>query len=282
MFKTKKYELVTLDDESLKRLQKIELDMLCELDRICRKYDINYCIYAGTMLGAVRHGGFIPWDDDIDVAMLRPEYEKFLEACRNELDPQKYFFQDYRTDKNYFWGFGKIRRIGTDYITFGREHLKGHTGVWIDVFPMDSIPDNRIEAYVHSKCCFAIRKIMYARVGCKVEKSIFARLWYRLLSIIPRSVLFCLYEKLISVDKDKKTKLVRIATFPIARNQKGGYKREWFESKNEVVFEGKSFFGVSNPDEYLTFKCGDYMSLPPPEKRKKHLASKIDLGDFDI
>jgi hypothetical protein len=87
-----KENVYTLSDKELRSLQMILLDMLLEIDRICKKNDIRYCLFAGTMLGAVRHGGFIPWDDDLDVAMTRFEYEKFKKACLQDLDESKYFF----------------------------------------------------------------------------------------------------------------------------------------------------------------------------------------------
>ena len=82
--------MIELDAQTLRALQKTELELLIEVDRICRKCGIHYNIIAGTLLGAVRHGGFIPWDDDADVAMLRPEYEKFRKACETELDTSRF------------------------------------------------------------------------------------------------------------------------------------------------------------------------------------------------
>ena len=85
--------MIKLTEAQLRRVQKIELEMLVEVDRICRKCGIKYCIIAGTLLGAVRHKGFIPWDDDADVAMLRQEYERFRDACEKELDESRFEFQ---------------------------------------------------------------------------------------------------------------------------------------------------------------------------------------------
>ena len=88
--------MIQLDDKTLRQLQMIELEMLIEVDRICKKCEIKYNIIAGTLLGAVRHGGFIPWDDDADVAMLRPEYEKFRNACKTELDTSRFYLDVYK------------------------------------------------------------------------------------------------------------------------------------------------------------------------------------------
>ena len=86
--------MIQIDQKTLRKLQMIELEMLIELDRICRKNDIKYTIIGGTLIGALRNGGFIPWDDDIDVAMLRGEYEKFRKACKKDLDLSRFYFQD--------------------------------------------------------------------------------------------------------------------------------------------------------------------------------------------
>ena len=91
--------MIQLDDNMLRKLQMIQLEMLTEVDRICRKCNIQYNIIAGTLLGAIRHKGYIPWDDDADVAFLRPEYEKFRDACKSELDKSRFIFQDHRNTK---------------------------------------------------------------------------------------------------------------------------------------------------------------------------------------
>ena len=94
-------EIVKLTSGQLRTLQLIELEMIVEVDRICRKKHIQYTLDGGTLLGAVRHKGFIPWDDDADIVMTRHEYARFFHACKNDLDKERFFLQEYRTDPNY-------------------------------------------------------------------------------------------------------------------------------------------------------------------------------------
>ena len=124
---------VEIKGVDLRRLQLVQLELLDELDRVCRKNGIPYMLDGGTMIGAVRHKGFIPWDDDIDVAMLREDYER-LKGVQSDFDSGKCFFQDDSTDPEYRWGYGKLRRKGTSFIRLGQEHLKQKDGVFIDIF----------------------------------------------------------------------------------------------------------------------------------------------------
>lgn len=101
---------IKLTDKELRRLQLTQTEMLKEIHRICVKNNIKYIMDAGTLLGAVRHGKFIPWDDDIDIRILRSEYKKLCEALENDLDENKFFFQNYESDKNYLWFYSRIKK----------------------------------------------------------------------------------------------------------------------------------------------------------------------------
>lgn len=268
--------MIHLTQEQLRQLQLIELELLTEADRICRKCNIHYNIIAGTLLGAVRHGGFIPWDDDADIALLRPEYEKFAEACKTELDTSRFYFQDHTNTPGYRWGYGKLRRKDTLFLREHQEHMPYEQGVFIDVFPLDYVPENYLLRCLHNFRCFLYRKFFWAEVGKMADKSKFMRNLYRIMSKIPEQNLKKSFGRFIRRTDRKQTEWVRILTFPTP-NKAYGYRTRWYERSAETVFEGVSFSGIRDYDEYLRFKFGDYMELPPEEQRKVHPVSKINL-----
>jgi lipopolysaccharide cholinephosphotransferase len=266
-----------LSPEQLRKMQLVELDMLIEFDRVCQKYDIGYVLVGGSLLGAVRHKGFIPWDDDADIAMLREDYEEFKRHM-GELNPQICFFQDHETDPEYRWGYGKLRRTGTKYIRMGQEHLKCKTGIFVDIFPMDDIPISTIGQIVQDFHCFCLRKILWSEVGKKNEKGI-KRIWYNLLSYIPISFVYnqiCLYTK---KSKNSTPNKVRTLLFPASGKlyyksekiaDRYGMPKKWFLERTDYVFEGKLFKGTKDYDSILKHFYRDYMKLPSVNKREQH------------
>ena len=268
--------MIQLDPGALRKLQMIELELLLELDRICRKHDIHYTIIAGTMLGAVRHKGFIPWDDDADVAMLRPEYERFRRICETELDAERFYFQDHTVTPGYRWGYGKLRRKDTLFLREHQEHMPYEQGVFIDVFPMDAVPGTRAGRAAVSAECFLVRKMLWARVGREADRSGFMRRVYSVIDRIPESWMLRRLDRLIARASRRESDWVRILTFPTP-NREYGYLRRWYAGSSGACFEGYALPGVFAPDEYLRFKFGDYMTLPPESQRKTHPVSALRL-----
>ena len=266
--------MVELTKEQLRQLQMIQLELLTEVDRICKKCGIRYNIIAGTLLGAVRHGGYIPWDDDADVALLRSEYEKFRSACKTELDKTKYYFQDHRNTKGYRWGYGKLRRKGTLFLRENQEHMPYEQGIFIDIFPLDAVPNNYILRSIKNFECFCIRKILWSKVGKIADKNIGKRLVYKFLDQIPEQKVFQYYHCMVKHANKKRTRMVRILTFPTP-NDEWGYYRCWYENSTGILFEGSVFQGIKDYDSYLSFKFGSYMELPPIGQRKVHPVSAI-------
>lgn len=265
--------MIQISDEDLEKIHLIELDMLLEVDRICRKHKIKYSLIGGTLLGAIRHQGFIPWDDDADVGMLRSDYENFRKKCKFELDKDKYYFQDDRNTKGYRWGYGKVRRKNTLFLRENQEHLDFGQEIFIDIFPLDYAPDNSFFRKLHMFYCFCIRKILWSPVGVIVEKKVIKKWIYSLLTKIPKKVVYGQYYHYLKTRK--KTNTVRINLFPTRKPY--GFPKHYFEELEQVTFEGHKFFGSQHYDAYLTIKYDDYMQLPPIAERKVHPVSKLKV-----
>lgn len=263
-----------LSKEELRRMQLLELDMISELDRVCRKHDISYVIYGGTLLGAVRHKGFIPWDDDADIAMLREDYKKFQKYAK-ELDPAICYFQDHDTEPEYIWGYAKVRRTGTRLVRAGQEHLTYKTGVFIDIEPMDDVPKSLAGQIMMDIECFFLRKIQWARVG-KYSSRGYLKLFYMLLACIPIEYVFHRIKNYADKSSNHSKNRVRILTLPslgkvyVKTNpfrEKFSWPKDWILERAEYEFEGRTFFGPKDYDAFLKYEYDDYMQLPPVEKR---------------
>ncbi len=277
MRKEKQY---LMTDQELKQLQQIQLELILEVDRICRKRNIHFNMVGGTMLGAIRHGGYIPWDDDADIGFLREEYEKFRKACKEELDTNKYYFQDFRDTEGYRWGYGKLRKKGTEFLRLNQKQMPYEQGICIDIMPFDNIPDNIILRKVHKGICFVYRKLFWSAIGRNTDANRGMRMLYQLLYRIPENVIKKSYERFIRYHRYKKTKQVRILTFPTP-NGVDGYERRWYTQLDLYKFEGVLLPGAKDYKGYLSLKYGDFMVLPSPEKRKSHPISKLVLNDTD-
>lgn len=265
-----------LSPENFRKMQLVELDMLKEFDRVCRKNNINYVLVGGSMLGAIRHKGYIPWDDDADIAMLREDYNKFKRVC-SEMNPEICYFQDHETDKEYRWGYGKLRRTGTTYVRVGQEHLKCKTGIFVDVFPMDDIPKSTLGQMLQDFHCFCLRKILWSEVG-KMNTSGFMKQWFTLLSKIPTSFVYKQLNFYIKKSNSTSDHLVRTLMFPASGKlyrispikERYGMPKKWFLEREEYEFEGCKFFGTKDYDAILKHFYGNYMELPPEDKRGQH------------
>lgn len=266
---------IKLNEEQLKHLQSDILLLLVELDRICKEHDIKYYLAYGTLIGAVRHKGFVPWDDDIDVQMLRNDYEKFCDLCKKELNTERFFLQTQETDIFYNWVYGKLRLKDTSYIRAGQEHIKQEDGIFLDILPLDNISNSKLKITIINLVCKICRKILWSQVGKKNANKLYLKLIYKLLSYVPRNIVIMLFEKFAKWDKEKETSLLASHnTF------KQTYKSEWYRERVEVNFEGKTFFAPKGYTEILTLVYGDFMKIPPEDQREGHCsASYIKFKD---
>ena len=265
----------------LKKLQETQMELISEVDRICKKCGIRYNMVGGTMLGAIRHHGYIPWDDDADIGFLREEYEKFRAACKTELDPEKYYMQDLRDTPGYRWGYGKLRRCGTEFVRLNQEKMPYGMGISIDLMPFDSVPDGIWGRRWHFLRCYLYRKFFWSRIGKCTARHWWQRLAFRLMDLVPMEVLVDSFSGFIEECRSYgRTELVRILTFPTPKGEGFfGYERRWYEELAEYAFEDMRLPGAADYDGYLKVKYGSYMELPPENKRKVHPISKLALPE---
>lgn len=235
------------------------------IDRVCREHNLRYYLWAGTMLGAVRHKGFIPWDDDMDICMPRPDYEKLLSNWRQWL-PQPYEVIAPETDNTYPYPFAKIEDASTTVLE--RPDFKFLEGVYIDVFPIDGVPSGKLMRTIHLKHYHFWRHILFflGRDPYKHgrgPKSWFPRLLHAVFSLegIQRKV-----KRLMTrYDYDSSDFVLDYDD-----GEKGVIRKSVLGTPKPYLFEDKTFMGVEKADEYLSNKYGDYMQLPPKEKQIQH------------
>ena len=184
-----------LTNKELKKLQKIELELLIEFDRICNKHNLKYVLVGGTLIGAIRHKGFIPWDDDIDISMPRNDYNKFIEIQKKELNHNKYYFQSMETNKNFGLPFGKLRRKDSIYCESTCPIARNEQGIWIDIFPIDKISDNKILAFLDFFKVFYYKSIIAFKQNFKFASVGFKKLIFDIIKF---------NSKFYSIDKAKK------------------------------------------------------------------------------
>lgn len=278
-----------LTPEQFRKMQLTELDMLVEFDRVCRKHGICYVLFGGSLLGAIRHKGYIPWDDDADIGMLREDYEKFKKYS-TEMNSSICYFQDHDTDSEYRWGYGKLRRKDTIYVRVGQEHLKCKTGIFVDVFPMDDVPRSVLGQIIQDKKVYCLRKILWSEVA-KKNAAGFMKVWYTMLSKIPVDWVFKIYDNYIKKSSNSTPNRVRCLSFPATGtlykknpvSMRYSMPKSWFLDREEYLFEGKKFYSSKDYDMVLKYIYGDYMKLPPENKREQHSPfSKIKFQDEEI
>ena len=277
----------------LTRVHETNLKILKEIDRICRKYKIRYMLDAGTLLGAVRHKGFIPWDDDADVAFTRNNYEAFMKVVRRELpDTMELVMPWSYRDGKAFYDF-TARIIYKNSRTHEEsEEMKFYGGklnhLWVDLFTIDTLPANKLDA----TATLLMHKMIYGMaMGHRYhldfgKYSLFHKLAVGGMStvgkFVPLSVLFRLQRMVALRDHKKKSPKLYYS------NYQPDYlyvtlQKEWCENIVDLDFCDTKLMASSHWDEVLTWIYGDYMKLPPEDKRiPSHSTIEIQVFDEEV
>lgn len=271
-----------MDKKTLRKLQLTELEILDEIVNICDKFDLKYYLAGGTLLGAVRHQGFIPWDDDIDISMPRSDYEKFLKIAPTELR-NKYFLDCYDTNKKYWQPFAKVRKNNTIMLEKVVENYDTHHGIWVDIFPVDNLDDDKIDQVSIIKNKYEkLFTLIAVKLGINYynENMLKKKILSAILFFVPKKFLTNKLNKLISYNKNEKSKhLICYCGFYINDIKKEMNNRSDVFPLRKIKFENKYYNCPNNFDKYLTAKYGNYMELPKEEDRRTHNPLKLEFDE---
>ena len=274
-----------ISKEDLRKLQLLELKILKEVKRICEKHSIPYFLIAGTLIGAVRHKGFIPWDDDIDIGMLRDDYERFLEVCKTDLGPE-YFLQTPTTEKgNADYGIAHVRLNDTEMVQEFRKNSTTHNGITIDIFPYDTLPKNKFVRLFYCKAFPLFKRVCAKRMGYtphppKFIHRIILNTLYVLTLPIPLSFL---HKKMINYHVKQNKKKSDYA-FPLSEwnFKKEKHLHSTITELTTLQFEDEFFPVPKNYDLFLTEQYGNYMELPKDIEScyNRHKCISLNFGDY--
>lgn len=256
--------------DKLRELQLCELNILDEIVRICRKHNIKYYLYGGTLLGAVRHKGFIPWDDDMDIVMPRKDFDRFAKACRTDLSPQVYY-QTCFTDKQYPMLYAKIRKHDTYVCEEKWLNKSMHQGVCVDIFPLDRFPKNRFLGSLVLNLSYIYHRAVTFE-DCR-HRRISVYIISRFLKLFPNTFIYRLRDWLLRMTNALSGKTYYCSFGSHYRPLRLRVLRsEWFGEGTPLEFEGKMYVAPSQWEKYLLHLFGEtYMQLPPEDKRFCHV-----------
>lgn len=271
-----------METTDLRKLQMEELQMANIIVNICQKYNLEYYIMGGTLLGAIRHQGFIPWDDDLDIGMKRSDYEKFMKIAEYELSAP-YSIHHYKNDSSYIYPY---IRIQNDSISLRRDNTKNKTvqNLWVDIFPLDGVPQGKVQRFAWEKTLYILRGLR--NVSCFDELVNINKEYSGLKKLVVELAQRYNIQKFFNTNRilakiDNYLKSWSLEDNSYIGNPMGGhwfkevYPKEYYLKTVPVIFEG---IELSAPIEYkkvLEKMYGDYMLLPKEEDRNWHGTSLI-------
>ena len=258
---------------SLRELQLLQFHTMKLVHEVCVDEGINYYMIGGTLLGAIRHKGFIPWDDDIDIAMMRQDFDRFNEIFAENFDPSKFFLQSYYSDRDFRPAMMRVCIKNTIQDLKSEYHHRNCKNTYVDIFPLDNVPDSKSERVYHSKMLRLIDRFIDLKLYHIYEHNskftiLNKKIVSIILSIIPLKLLQTARIKCMTLYKDQQTECVASTV------SKYGYlkqvmSRDIYGTPQLYEFEDTHFYGVEQYDRYLQHLFGkDYMKVPPIEMRE--------------
>lgn len=264
-----------IENDILRRLQLTEVEILKEVVRICKENKLQYFLIGGTLLGAIRHKGFIPWDDDLDIAMPRKDYEKILKLFETQLN-SKYYLHSNKTDSRYWLPFVKVRKNETIFEEKSIRSINTHKGIYIDIFPLDNA--NRQKSFIQdiqAKIVKRISNLVIQKRGLNVaEPGLVTKIILNMLKPIKLQSLTKFQTKVMSYNGGNDSEY-HINLGSNYNYIKQTIPKEKYYPPVKVEFEGDFYNAPNDWDFILKRIYGDYMKLPPIEKRITHNPTRI-------
>lgn len=262
-----------MEELSNKEIKQVQLDILNQFDEYCKINNLKYSLTFGTLLGAIRHKGYIPWDDDIDVMMPRPDYMKFINSFNGAVENIRVV--SIYNNKNYPYPYAKVENTKTRLIEFSS--IKYEIGINIDIFPLDGVPsDNKRFSFYFKKIKFLRNILAIKTIKTSSSRNIYRNSFLILLKIVCAFISYQyivqrIEKEILKFEYENSEYLMNPCI-----NSKASFRahKEIFEHFCLVNFENKQYLAISEYDKYLTILFGDYMKLPPLDQRASHHAYK--------
>ena len=275
------------EQNTLRHLQLAELGILRAIDRVCREYDIIYFLDSGTVLGARRHGGFIPWDDDIDLGMPRDDFERFLEIAPKALG-ERFCVTCSRTNPHQAALFGKVMLAGTRFVTDETEEAGFEQGVFVDIFPYDAVCSEPDAAKRQRKRCMMWQSLSYLYhskhivvphqgvLGAVEKLACYLAHYMVRATLSPERINRGFDKAAMAAKDDRKSDMLMVSSYAATEP----FPKSMLLPPGTIRFEGIDFFAPADVEGYLRAQYGEtWNQLPPEDQRRNHAPKELYLGE---
>ncbi len=265
-----------MTNDEFRKLQLTQLEIMDEIHRICVENDISYYLIGGTALGAVRHGGFIPWDLDIDIAMKRYDYDRFKQVCEKSLD-KRFIYRDYANSQNYNHPHALVCIKNTILVNkFDKFNPQMENfGIYLDIFPLDNAPADKVKSMKQAEDLIKIKRLKQYKVAMCYQKSIVKTIVKK---VISGAIFWTSVDKINKkMDECMRQYNNEETGFLCSMASHYSYEKQYmpqevYGTPQLIKFEDRQYYCPQNVDEYLKRIYKDYMKLPPEKDRKANLS----------